>query len=121
MSRPANQLVARLIGALERGIDRGDARVDDRIARSSSPILDQRKLELCLVTVRRGRGEVGKAAEEIWWSTVHKLDEVRKPLVEVSCAQPEEIRTNTGDECYLGGSDFLGAEIWAPDSEQRRT
>ena len=65
--------------------------------------------------------QVGEAAEEIGRTAVHELDQIRKPLIEVASAQPEDVGPKVGRKRNLRRTDLLGTEIGTSRREECRS
>src|SRR6266481_7409436 len=102
MGWAANQLIAHPITALIRGSDLRDAWIHDRVARGPPPVFHRRELQFRLVAIGATGREVGKATPEIRRSTIHELDQVGEPLIEVACAETNDIRTKICHQSDLG-------------------
>src|SRR5712691_2768242 len=98
----ANQLITRPITALIRGSDLRNAWIHDRIARGPPPVCHGRELQFRLVAIGASGREVGEASQEIRRSSIHELDQVGEPLIEVARAETNEVRMKICHQSDLG-------------------
>src|SRR5712671_5831058 len=116
----ANKLVTSPVTSLKSRVDLRDSRVDDRVARRSTPISCRGYLQLALVAVRGRAGKISEATQEVRRSSIHELDQIGEALIEVSRAESKELRMEIRRQSDLRGSAFFGAKIGAAYCKQSR-